>query len=129
MNSDNAEAIVQANLEAYNARDIDRFMRSFSAHIIMRDQLSGEIFAQGLDAVRDLYQALFEKSPQLHSKIKARMVLGNSVIDHEQITGRLGSPEMLELILIYEVADGKIQRVSTVRAQPAASNSAPRPGG
>jgi hypothetical protein len=109
------EHIVQANLDAYNARGIDAFMTSFSDDVEMVSFTDGSILAAGLESVRSMYLALFEASPKLHSAIKQRMILGNKVIDHEHIVGRNGSDDVLELILIYEVENALIKRITTIR--------------
>lgn len=43
------------------------------------------------------------------------MVMGNKVIDHESIIGRKGSSETIELIMVYEVKDSKIFKMSVIR--------------
>ena len=111
----NPEPVVQANLDAYNALDLDGFMSYFSEDIQIQNFDTGEVTARGLEAVRGIYERLFRASPKLHSRILKRTVFGNKVIDHEYITGRNGSPEPLELVLIYEVRDGKIFRISVMR--------------
>lgn len=109
------EKVVQANLDAYNNRDIDGFMSYFSEDILVKNFDTGATSAQGRQAVREIYTRLFEASPNLHSKILKRTVFDNKVIDHEYITGRNGSPEPLELVLVYEVRDGTIFRISVMR--------------
>ena len=109
------EAVVQANLEAYNNRDLDVFMSHFTEDITMYSGMHGEVFAKGLEQVREVYGNLFKSSPDLNSTILKRIVLGQTVIDHEFIIGRMGSAEPLELILIYEVENGKIFRTTAIR--------------
>ncbi len=109
------EKVVQANLDAYNNRDIEEFMSYFSEDILVRNFDTGVTSAEGRQAVRQIYKRLFEASPNLHSKILKRTVFDNKVIDHEYITGRNGSPEPLELVLVYEVRDGEIFRISVMR--------------
>ncbi len=109
------EKVVQANLDAYNNRNIEGFMSYFSEDILVRNFDTGATSAQGIQAVREIYTQLFEASPNLHSKILKRTVFDNKVIDHEYITGRNGSQEPLELVLIYEVREGKIFRISVMR--------------
>lgn len=109
------EKVVQANLDAYNNRNIEGFMSYFSEDILVRNFDTGATSAQGKQAVREIYTQLFEASPNLHSKILKRTVFDNKVIDHEYITGRNGSQEPLELVLIYEVREGKIFRISVMR--------------
>ena len=113
--SSDPEKVVQANLDAYKNRDIDGFMSYFSEDILVKNFDTGATSAQGRQAVREIYTRLFEASPKLHSKILKRTVFDNKVIDHEYITGRNGSQEPLELVLIYEVREGKIFRISVMR--------------
>ncbi len=109
------EQVVQKQLDTYNNRDIDGFMSVMSEDIELYNFSDGKLIAQGHDAVKDLYSDLFEKSPELHSELTNRIVLGNQVIDHESILGRMGSKEVIELVVIYEVKDEKIHRVNVLR--------------
>jgi hypothetical protein len=72
-------------------------------------------WAQGHEQVRTVYKKLFDESPDLHSKLLHRIVLGNQVIDHEYITGRQGAAEPLELVMIYIVEEGKIIKAYSIR--------------
>lgn len=109
------EEIVQENLDFYNNRDIKGFMSSFSEDIKMY-ALGNEIpTVVGLQKVEELYRALFKKSPKLHSTIIKRIVFGNKVIDHESIVGRNGDKDVLELVLIYEVENQKINKITVIR--------------
>ncbi len=111
------EEVVQKQLEAYNNRDIDGFMSVIDQKITMYDFSSGEITLQGYEACKKVYQALFEASPNLHSQILTRTVFENKVIDHEYITGRKGSTTPIELVLIYEVNNEKIIKMTVIRKQ------------
>ncbi len=109
------QAVVQENLDFYNKRNLDGFMSSFSSEIALYTFGKSEPIAQGILAIRELYGKLFEDSPELYSTILHRAVLGNKVIDHESITGRKGSKTPIELVMIYEVKDGKIVKMTVVR--------------
>lgn len=109
------EEIVQKQLDTYNARDLDGFMALFSQDVKLYSFGNPTPTADGFEAVKELYSNLFDKSPQLHSTLTNRIVLGNKVIDHESITGRLGSSEVIELVVIYEVKARKIYRVTVMR--------------
>jgi hypothetical protein len=109
------EKVVQSNLNAYNNRDIDGFMSYMHPEIKIYTLGETVPVAVGLIQVRKMYQELFELSPQLHSTILNRMVFDNKVIDHERIVGRRGSPDNYELVLIYEVKDDKIVRITVMR--------------
>jgi hypothetical protein len=69
---------------------------------------------KGYENVRNVYANLFETSPNLYSEVLNRTILVNKVIDYEKITGR-NSGDVLFLIMIYEVRDGKIVRATSVR--------------
>ncbi len=109
------EQIVQQNLEAYNRRDIETFMASFSPDVAIYNFAEQTPSTVGLEAVRKRYQDLFQQSPNLHSTILKRIVFENKVIDHESIIGRLGSKDILEIIMIYEVKDQKIFKMTVIR--------------
>ena len=115
LNAQNPEAIVQANLEAYNKHDIDTFMEYMADDIEMYNMGECEPYLKGKENVKARYAAYFEKSPDLHSDIKQRIVFDNQVIDHEYITGANGSKEPFELIFIYEVRDGLIVKTTSIR--------------
>jgi hypothetical protein len=109
------EQVVQKNLDAYNQRDIEGFMAWFSPEIKMYNFADGKMTMQGLEQVRKTYQELFELSPKLHSTILKRIVFDNKVIDHEHIIGRRGAEQPVELVLIYEVEQERIVKITVMR--------------
>ena len=90
----NPETVVQANLDAYNAHNIDLFMSYFTEDVAIYEFKNGKQTADGKKEVRDIYEPYFKASPELHSTIIKRTVFGNKVIDHESITGRYGSDQV-----------------------------------
>ncbi len=70
---------------------------------------------QGFDAVKTVFTELFKLSPDLHSTVLNRSVIGPKVIDYERIQGRKGVKTDVFLVMIYEVKDGKIWRAWAVR--------------
>lgn len=109
------EEIVQANLNAYNNRDIETFMSYIDENIEFYNFGECEPYLKGKKAVLERYTDYFQKSPRLHSEIKKRMVFGNKVIDYEYITGSNGSNEPFELIFIYEVMGDLIVKTTAIR--------------
>jgi putative hydrolase of HD superfamily len=104
-------AVVQAQLDAFNARDIDALMRTYAPDA-EQFALHGERLAKGHDELRPRYAARFTE-PDLHARLLSRTVMGNWVTDLELITRNF--PEgvgTLEMLCIYEVVDGRIQRAS-----------------
>ena len=111
----NTEQVVQRNLDSYNQRDIDGFMSSLASTIEVFGFAQSEATMIGADQVRAFYTSLFEQSPKLCSTILKRIVIGNKVIDHEHITGRNGLAEVVELVLVYEVNEDKISKITVIR--------------
>jgi len=72
---------------------------------------------KGKKEVRKIYQALFDASPNLFSKIIKRITFDNKVIDHESISGRMGKEELVEMVLIYEVKDEKIIKITAIKKE------------
>ncbi len=111
------EEVVQKQLETYNNRDIDGFMSTIDENVTFHNFSDGQVTMTGSVACRAFYSKLFESSPKLHSTILTRTVFGNKIIDHESIIGRNGSDEILELVLIYEVKNEKIIKVTVLQKE------------
>ena len=104
-------AVVQAQLDAFNAKDIDALMRTYAPDA-EQFALHGERLAQGHEELRPRYLARFSE-PDLHARLLSRNVMGNFVTDFELITRNF--PEglgTLEMLCVYEVIDGRIRRAS-----------------
>ncbi len=97
------EAVVQEQLEAYNAKDIDAFAKTFTEDIKAFDYPNTQTF-EGQEKLRAMFTGFFT-TPDLHSEIKKRMVIGNIVIDEEFVTA---NGDSFGAVAIYEVINGKI---------------------
>ena len=104
------ETIVNIQLEAYNSRDIDRFIATYSEDIEIYDA-TGKLTMKGHKQLREGYEGFFENTPNLHCHIENRIVINNKVIDKERVTA---NDRIIEAVAIYEVADGKIVKVTFV---------------
>ncbi|WP_435413129.1 nuclear transport factor 2 family protein [Psychroserpens mesophilus] len=105
------EAVVQRNLDAYNARDIDAFMNDY-ADAIKLYAYPNTLQTEGKTKMRESYQNWFERTPDLRAFVKKRIVIGNKVIDEEQVTA---NGKILEAVAIYEVENGKIIKVTFIQ--------------
>ena len=107
--------VVQAQLDAYNARDIDALLATYATDA-EQFTLHGECLAAGHAALRERFLLRFAE-PDLYARLVTRSVVGNVVTDVEIVTRNfpdgLGTIEML---CIYEVIGGRIQRASFVSA-------------
>ena len=104
------EVIVQKQLEAYNNRDIDGFLATYSKQAKIY-RYSGELQSDGSDAMRSGYADFFNSSPDLHCEIVNRIVIGNIVIDEESITA---NGKIFKGVAIYEVENNEIVKVTFV---------------
>ncbi|MCU0688973.1 MAG: nuclear transport factor 2 family protein [Phycisphaerales bacterium] len=103
-------ATVQAQLEAYNARNIDAFLATFAHDAQVIDQDTGELRCQGHDAIRARYGAQFIEHPHQRSHVISRHAVGTFVADLEYITGNTSRPDV-HLIATYRVRQGLIDRM------------------
>ena len=106
-----AISVVQAQLDAYNAKDIEALLQTYAPDA-QHFTLHGGLLAQGHEQLRPRFLARFAE-PDLHAKLLSRIVLGNVVTDAELITRNF--PEgvgTLEMLCVYEVLNGRIQRAS-----------------
>jgi hypothetical protein len=104
------EAIVQAQLEAYNAHDIDAFMATYADDAQLFEH-PAKLLAAGSAQLRERYAARF-KEPNLRAIVAKRIVMGNLVIDHERVTRTFPEgPGLVEAVAIYETQGGKIVKV------------------
>ena len=111
-----AEAVVERQLEAYNARDLARFLAEYAEDIRTYRPPAVEPVLSGKQAFADFYATQRFNRPGLHAQILGRMVLGNKVIDHERITGVRDEP--FEVAVAYEVVDGLIRATWAFAADP-----------
>jgi hypothetical protein len=101
-----AETVVQRQLEAYNARDLARFLAEYSDDIRVYRPPATEPAIIGKDAFGKFYLTQRFNHVRLHAELVNRMVLGNKVIDHERISGV--NAQVIEVAVVYEVSNGLI---------------------
>jgi putative hydrolase of HD superfamily len=107
------EVVVQRQLEAYNARDIDALLATY-AQDARQYEHPGKLVASGHAQMRERFAIRFQE-PNLHARLIKRSVMGNVVIDFEDISRTF--PEgtgRVELVAIYEVHEGRIQTGSFI---------------
>jgi hypothetical protein len=111
------EAIVQAQLDAYNARDLEAFLATYVDGAQLFEHPS-KLLASGIAQLRERYAARFAE-PDLHAEIIQRMVMGNIVVDHEKVKRNFPSGKgTLEAIAMYEVRGSRISRVWFIFGPP-----------
>jgi uncharacterized protein (TIGR02246 family) len=108
-----AADVVQGQLNAYNAQDLDAFCAFYADDAVLASY-GGDVLAQGLAAIRARHAKLFADFPQNQAELKNRIVVGGAVVDHEHVTRAPGG-ETFFVAAIYTLAGGKIARVDFVK--------------
>lgn len=103
------EAVVDAQLAAYNRRDLEGFL-SFYAEDAVLAKHPDQITQTGKVEMRTRYQRNFS-NPNVRAEIIKRVTFGRFVIDHERVVAPPAKGE-LEAVAVYEIKDGKIVRVT-----------------
>jgi hypothetical protein len=104
----NVSEIVQRQVDAYNAHDLERFVATYADSVRIFRMPTAEPAISGKAQLTEVYRARLS-TPGLHAEILTRIVLGNKVIDHERVRGITDQP--LEALAIYELSEGLIQSV------------------
>ncbi len=107
------EILAQQQLNAYNARNIEAFLEPYSEDVEIYN-FPNELIYKGKERMRTNYANMFENTPELHCELVNRIVLGNTVIDQERVTGFPGD-QVIEAIAIYKIEKGKIAQVYFLR--------------
>ncbi|HAA22894.1 MAG TPA: steroid delta-isomerase [Cytophagales bacterium] len=114
---DTPEVLAQRQLNAYNEGDIDAFLEPYSDTVKIFRIPGSEPYMVGKENMRPRYANLFERIPELHCEVVERMVVGNTVVDQERLTG-LPDGNVAHAIAIYKVANGKIVEVHFWSPEP-----------
>ena len=102
------EYLAQEQLDAYNKRDIDAFLKPYAKDIKVY-RFPNNLEYEGLENMRNRYEGFFKKNPDLNCKLINRIVNKNQVIDHELITA---NGNVFKAVAIYTIENGKIISVT-----------------
>ena len=108
-NALSAVDVVQRQVEAYNNRDLNQFVSTYSETIAIFRMPSTEPSISGKGQLAEFYSTQRLNLPKLRAEIVNRIVLGDKVIDHERVWGVRDIP--IEVAAIYQVVGGLIERV------------------
>jgi imidazolonepropionase-like amidohydrolase len=106
--SESAEMLIQRQVNAYNARDIEAFLATYSDDVELYN-FPDSLTMKGKDAMRKVYEPFFTSTRNLHVEIVNRIIHGNTIIDHESVRY---NERRIKAIAIYEVRAGRIFRVT-----------------
>lgn len=107
-------AAVEKLVQAYNARNIEEFIRMYDENVEFYI-FPNELLFKGKEKLIERYGLMFKKLKCIHSSPIKRIVHGDIVIDHELsetcTTDENVVDKRSELISSYQIKDGKIIRV------------------
>jgi hypothetical protein len=107
------EIVVQRQLDAYNAKDLRAWLATY-AEDAQQFEHPGKLLAAGHAQIRARTAPRFSE-PNLHAALLKRSVMGNVVIDHEDVHRTFPEgPGRIELVCIYVVEGGLIRTASFV---------------
>ena len=110
-NQPTTEVIVNKQLEVYNNKDIDGFVKTYSTDAKLY-MFPNTINSEGQAAIRESYTSFFKRVPDLNAEIVNRIVLDNKVIDKEKV---LINGKIFYAIAIYEVENNLISKVTFIQ--------------
>lgn len=109
--------IVQNQVDAYNARDLDGTLRYYSDDAVIVDG-SGAVIAEGREGIRAVFEHVFAENPELHAEVPTAFHVGDWVAIHSIVPNwamQDGSRQQMQWIEVYQVVNGKIKRVQLFR--------------
>jgi len=114
--SSSPAAVVQRQLDAYNAKDVPAWLSTYASDA-QQFMLHGEQLANGHEELQARIVTRFAE-PDLHATLLARSVMDSFVVDHELITRNFPEGKgTIEMLCVYEVVNGFIQRASFALGQ------------
>lgn len=99
--------LVQQQLNAYNAHDLEAFLAPYAEDVEIY-QFPNTLLSKGKEQMRKDY-VFITKVPKLFCRLQNRVVQGNMVIDHEEVSGF--GPKPVHAVAIYLIEKGKISKV------------------
>ncbi len=101
--------LAQGQLDAYNNRDVEKFLTFYETNVKVYRLNTNEVICDDFEKFRNMYVDLFAEFPNQVCELKSRIILSESVIDEELITGRGSDPR--HVVAIYGFSERLINRV------------------
>ena len=103
--------LVQRQLNAYNAKDVEAWLSTYAPHA-EQFTLHGARLAAGHEALRSRIRLRFSE-PDLRAHLLSRVVMNDFVIDLEEVTCNFPEGKgTIRMLCIYEVRNGRISKAS-----------------
>lgn len=103
--------VVQAQVDAYNAHDIDAFASCYADTVTVTDLSGKRATITGIPALKHTFAFLAKMPKDFHVEILQRVVTGPTVVDKERVHGLPADKGQPVAMAAYEVRAGKIVNV------------------
>lgn len=109
-------SVVQRQLDAFNARDVDALLAVYAEDAQMFEHPS-KLLASGTAELRERFTTRFQE-PNLRAVLLSRTVMGQTVVDFEEVHRTF--PEgtgKIRLLMIYEVQGDRIAKAWSIAGE------------
>ncbi len=103
--------VMEQQVIAYNERNLDKFLDCFSDDIEFFELKDNSKSLSGKTELKQVFENLFSKTPNLDLKIKSRIVSGNYVTDLEIVHGPKSYPKGAEVMSVNFIENGVIRKI------------------
>lgn len=104
--------IIDRLIAAYNSSDAEAFAALFDENAMAIGH-PDRVLQRGRAEIRAHYTDVFARYPENRTRLVHRIVIGDRVIDHEQVR-RSADSEPFDVAVVYTLANGLIQRVDFI---------------
>ena len=109
----NSSELIQKQLDAYNAQDIEAFLETYSEDVEVFN-FPDEFIYKGTDKMREVYSNAWKQNPDQKAEVSERIISGNTVVDKENVSGRSNGAD-INAIVIYKIENSKIKEVYFIK--------------
>jgi hypothetical protein len=108
-------ATVQRQIDRFNAHDLEGYLALFAEDLEVAELPASDWGTRNKAWLRGVYAERFRTNPDLRASTEAQLVSGTFVIETERIRGRVGQAGPLDVVVVYQVKEGKIVRMWELR--------------
>lgn len=106
------DELAKAEVNAYNARNIDAFVARYAPNAEIYDLSNTNVpIAKGSTQIREIWGNFFKQFPNLHCHVVSRTILGNKCVAIESISGVGPTPMIGVGTYLFNLKTGLIEKV------------------
>lgn len=109
------QEIIDLQMLAFNNKDIKTMMALYTDDTKIYNFADHSLAINRKKECEEMFIKLFDQSPDLNAEIIKTIFLNNKAIVHEYVSGRNGSNEKKEQVVIFEIEGQKISRMDIMR--------------